>query len=486
MLEVRDLRVRYVNRSKPAVDGLTFSVAAGEFVLLFGDSASGKSTAMQAVCGMIPHIIPADVSGTVKVDGREFHDPAETAKVVGMVQQDPEAQFCTETVEEEVAFGPENFNVPQPEIRRRIDSALTSVGAAHLKDRDLSTLSGGEKQKVAIASMLVLNPKLLILDEPTSSLDPRSVSEVVSAIDQMRRTTGITVIVVEHRLSGFVGMATRVLEMESARLVRDTRAGEPAFAAVRKAAHSVPDYPRIERRQGAAISAEGLAFSIGGKTILDGLCFTIAEGSALALMGENGAGKTTLLRILCGLATPTSGNLTMFGHRIDAARRMDPWILGKDVGLVFQNPNHQIFGETVQQEIGFASENYGNDMASAQSATEDFVKAEGVSRNIHPHCLSFGQKRRVNIASASAHGPKLLMLDEPFAGQDVHNALKIAQQLEKIHRAGRTIIVVTHDLDFARAFCTDALLLRKGRVAAFGNADQVLSENKDLFSKEVP
>jgi energy-coupling factor transporter ATP-binding protein EcfA2 len=483
MLEVRDLRVRYGNRSKPAVEGVSFSIGAGEFVLLCGDSASGKSTAMQAVCGMIPHIIPAHVTGIIRVDGREFSDPAEAAKVVCMVQQDPEAQFCTETVEEEVAFGPENFKIPPPDIRIRVDSALASVRASHLKDRRLSTLSGGEKQKIAIASMLVLDPKLLILDEPTSSLDPRSVSEVVSAIDQISRTTGITVIVVEHRLSGFISMATRVLLMENGRLIKDTRSTEDGFADVRKSASSIPNYPRTERRHGEVVSASGLGHDIDGKAILEDLSFSIEEGSVVALMGENGAGKTTFLRHLIGLATPTRGKLKVFDHEITSGRPTDPWALGREVGFVFQNPNHQIFGDTVQQEIGFATENYGLDMAAARSATDAFVNAEGVSRNIHPHCLSFGQKRRVNISSASAHGPRLLMLDEPFAGQDGHNALRIAQQLSEIQKAGRTLIIVTHDIDFARAFCTDVLLLRNGRVAAFGSAERVLSENRDMFSQ---
>jgi energy-coupling factor transport system ATP-binding protein len=486
MLDVKDLRVRYGNRSRPAVDGMSFSVSEGEFVLLCGDSASGKSTAMQAVCGFIPHIIPAEVSGTIHVGGRVHDDPTEVARIACMVQQDPETQFCTETVEEEVAFGPENFNLPPAVIRFRVDQALASVHADHLIDRRLSTLSGGEKQKVAIASMLALEPKMLILDEPTSSLDPRSVSEVVSAIAQLKKTTGITVIVVEHRLAGFLDMATRVLLMEDGKLVRDTRPEQLEFTSIHETASAIPQYPRPTRRKGEVLSAVGLGHDIDGKTILDGLSFTIEEGAVVALMGENGAGKTTLLRHLIGLATPTRGTLRVLGHEISSDQATDPWVMGKDVGLVFQNPNHQIFEDTVEREMRFASENYAITMGPADAAIEDFVKTEGVSRNVHPHCLSFGQKRRVNISSASAHGPRLLLLDEPFAGQDSGNALRISQQLHRLQTDGRTLVIVTHDPQFARAFCTDVVLLRQGRLAAVGAADKVLSEHGDIFAKEGP
>ena len=230
MLDVQGLSVRYENRSRPAVDGLTFRVEPGEFVLLMGGSASGKSTAMQAICGFIPEIIHAVRDGTVKVDGHVFEDATSASKVVCMVQQDPETQFCTETVEDEVAFGPENFNMPRGSVRAAVDDALASVGASHLLDRRLSTLSGGEKQKVAIASMLSVGPKLLILDEPTSNLDPRSMGDVVTAIDSLRRDRKMTIVVIEHRPGQFTDLASRAMTMERGRLVVDRRRGEPGFA----------------------------------------------------------------------------------------------------------------------------------------------------------------------------------------------------------------------------------------------------------------
>mgnify|MGYP001026504300 FL=1 len=485
MLDVQDLSVRYENRSRPAVDGLTFRVEPGEFVLLMGGSASGKSTAMQAICGFIPEIIHAVRGGTVKVDGHVFEDATSASNVVCMVQQDPETQFCTETVEDEVAFGPENFNMPRGSVRAAVDDALASVGASHLLDRRLSTLSGGEKQKVAIASMLSVGPKLLILDEPTSNLDPRSMGDVVTAIDSLRRDRKMTIVVIEHRPGQFTDLASRAMTMERGRLVVDRRRGEPGFAGV--LARPACRQAVTGNHPGATTvaSARGLRFGIGGVTILRDVSFDLRERSIVALMGENGAGKTTLLKILTGLLHPQSGSIRVFGHEFGARSRAEPWAIGRDVGFVFQNPNHQIFERTVEREVKFASGNYGVPEDDAMAAVGRFEAAEQVRRFVHPHCLSFGQKRRVNIASASSHGPGLVLMDEPFAGQDSANAAAICDMIWELRASGKTTVVVTHDVDFARRFCTDVLLMRAGTVVRSGPVADVPEGDWDgLFSRE--
>jgi energy-coupling factor transport system ATP-binding protein len=485
MLHVQDLRVRYENRSKPAVDGLTLRLDLGEFVLLLGDSASGKSTAMQAICGFIPEIIQAQVSGSIAINGRSYDNATEVSGLVSMVQQDPEMQFCTETVEDEVAFGPENFSVPPYEIRAQVDEALASVRASHLLDRRLSTLSGGEKQKVAIASMLAMRPQLLILDEPTSNLDPRAVSEVVDVIDALRRKREMAIVVVEHRPDSFKDIASRVLTMDKGRLTGDCRRGDDRFQElVTRAQPQV--YPRRPvREERAVVAANDLTFEIGASRILDGVSFEVGQGSIVALMGENGAGKTTLLKLLTGLLSPESGRMTVFDNQMDASRNPEPWTLGKDVGFVFQNPNHQIFEKTVEREIFFATENFGKPKDDASRSVEDFERREGVRRFVHPHCLSFGQKRRVNIRSASSHGPRLLLLDEPFAGQDAKNAASICQMLSALHDEGKTLIVVTHDPTFAQEFCTHVIFLKKGRSVKTGRIRDVTQEEwESLFVED--
>ena len=311
MLDVKSLYVRYENRSKPAVDGLSLHVDLGEFVLLMGDSASGKSTAMQAVCGFIPDIIPAEKRGEVRIGGRVFEDATSTSSVACMVQQDPETQFCTETVEEEVAFGPENLNMPRADIRKAVDESLASVGASHLVSRRLSTLSGGEKQKVAIASMLSVRPQLLILDEPTSNLDPRSVSDVVRVIDALRRKKEMTIVVVEHRPGGFRDLASRVIAMEKGRLVLDCGRHDPAFAERIGNTEARPSRLMSSVGDRAVVSVKGLSYGVDGSKILEDVTFSIKDRAVVALMGENGAGKTTLLRHLVGLLAPQSGTIDL-------------------------------------------------------------------------------------------------------------------------------------------------------------------------------
>lgn len=485
MLDVRDLHVRYLNRSKPAVHGLTMHVGIGEFVLLLGGSASGKSTAMQAVCGFIPEITPAEVRGQVCIDGRAYDDATEAANVVSMVQQDPETQFCTETVEDEVAFGPENFSVPPEEMRRVVDDSLTSVRASHLLERRLSTLSGGEKQKVAIASMLAMKPKLLILDEPTSNLDPRAVTEIVGVIDGLRRRKEFSIIVVEHRPESYRDIVSRVMVMDRGALVEDWRRGEKEFADRTRPAVDAPVLREGVRRGRTVIDVRHLDFGIGGAMILRDVTFTVNDGAVVALMGENGSGKTTLLKHVAGLISPQSGEVRVFGHVAGAGTKAEPWTLGKDVGMVFQNPNHQILEKTVEKEIHFATENYAAEKEDAAKAIEEFESSEGVRRFVHPHCLSFGQKRRVNIRSASSHGPKLLLLDEPFAGQDSRNVASIRGLLADLHSKGKTIVVVTHDPRFAKEFCTDALFLKGGRVVRTCRIEDVDESGwRALFEEE--
>ncbi len=474
MLDIKSLTVRYSGRSKPAVSNLSLATDEGEFVLLAGNSASGKSTAMQAVCGFIPKIIQAEVRGTIEVDGREYDDPAEIAGIACMVQQDPETQFCTETVEEEVAFGPENLRYSIGDIRANVDRALAAVKANHLIDRRLSTLSGGEKQKVAIASVLSVNPKLLILDEPTASLDPRSVGQVIAAIEAAKAERDITIIVVEHRIRDFIDMADRLVMLREGGVDLDCGRGDVAFDEARDAALAPPTYDRPTYKSGAtAVSVRGLSLEIEGWQILDDVNLDIAEGSVVALMGENGSGKTTLLRHLVGLQPVQEGAISICEHTISDGRHVDAWRLGRDIGFAFQNPNHQIFENTVEREMFFAPTNFQTDTQYVREALDGFERTEGLRRYVHPHCLSFGQKRRINILSAHSHLPKILLLDEPFAGQDQENVERIVAIISDIQKNGGTLIVVTHDLLFAKCFCTDAVVLHEGRVIASGPVDSI-------------
>jgi energy-coupling factor transport system ATP-binding protein len=474
MLQIEDLTVKYNARSTPAVSSISLDIDKGEFALLTGDSASGKSTVMQAVCGFIPSIVPAKVTGQIRVNGKILKDPIDIARTACMVQQDPETQFCTDTVREEVAFGPENFCYPREMIVKVVESSLRDVGAYELIDRKLSTLSGGEKQKVAIASVLALEPELIILDEPTSSLDSRSVKEAVAAIRSLNSRRTLTTIVVEHRVAEFLDLATRIVRMQDGKIVSNLTRADPGFENAKVQELAAPKYPKVKGRDGIVLSVESLSYSIDGKEILKDVSFKVNDGAIVALMGENGAGKTTLFRHISGLAKPLKGKVTVFGRTIGEGRDPDPWVLAEDVGFVFQNPNHQIFGETIEKEISFASVNFQRPTNAAKEATRKFTEEEKVDKTSHPNALSLGQKRRLNIVSSSVHGPRLLLLDEPFVGQDKTNARRIADLLAMLQNGGKTIIIVTHDLQFATDFCTDVVLLSRGSVVAAGAWESAL------------
>lgn len=485
MLDIENLNIRYRGRSRPAVSDLTLNIERGEFALLAGDSASGKSTAMQAVCGFIPDMIPAEISGEIRLDGTSHTDPSEIAGVACMVQQDPETQFCTETVEEEVAFGPENLRFSHADIEHAIDSSLSSVKASHLRDRMLSTLSGGEKQKVAIASMLAVRPRLLILDEPTANLDRRSVGQVIRAVEEMKKKSDLTVIIIEHRLRDFIGLVDRVMVLDGGRLTVNCTRGQEEFERIRKEAIAPPEYRRPDNATTAAvISVDELSYEVDGFTILDDVSFRINGGSVVALMGENGSGKTTVLRHLAGLQKIQRGRIVVCGSTATPDRPADAWRIGRNVGLIFQNPNHQIFENTVEGEMLFAPRNFDAPLTTAESYVEEFEGHEDLRRFVHPHCLSFGQKRRVNILSGASHEPRIILLDEPFAGQDNENVARVVEILKRLQRQGKTVVIVTHDHEFARGFCTNLIALSQGRVVASGQTEDVPARFWDILSRE--
>ena len=314
----------------------------------------------------------------------------------------------------------------------------------------------------------------MILDEPTASLDPRSVGQVVKAIEAAKATRDIAIVVVEHRVKDFVDMVDRLVVLHHGRLKCDCRRGDVAFSEAKERAKTPPVYDRPTRQsETPVVLVRGLSLEIDGWEILDRVDLDIMEGSVVALMGENGSGKTTLLRHLVGLQTVQEGTVSVFGHSMSPERRVDPWRLGRDIGFVFQNPNHQIFENTVEREMLFAPGNFGTDDSYAYEALEDFERREGLKRYVHPHCLSFGQKRRVNILSAYSHEPKLLLLDEPFAGQDQDNVERITSIMGDILGNGGTVVVVTHDSSFARSYCTDAIVLHEGRVIASGPVESL-------------
>jgi len=451
LIRLRDLTFRFAGAAGPALRDIDLTIGAGEFVVVCGPSGCGKSTLARAVTGFLFHGSGGEVGGEVTVGGLDARTAPifEIAERVGLVQQNPEAQFCTLTVIDELAFGLENRRMEPGAIRDRIGWAASIVGAEHLLDRPLATLSGGEQQRVAVAAMMAGKPDVLIFDEPTASLDPEATAEVFEVIDRIRAKAGIAVVVIEHKLSYLERFAPRLVTMGDGRILRDG-----SFERA-PAAGAWSDSPAVDRDAAPIAAVEGLCLQQGGRTVVEGLDLTLHPGEIVALVGATGAGKTSVLMALLGLLQPTAGRIEVAG--LDA-RQARTSALARHVGFVFQNPDHQIVADTVLGELAFGPRAMGID---ARDRIEVLLRdLELAAREgEHPHRLSHGQKRRLNLAAALAHGPKLLLLDELLVGQDRASADRLMTHVQRHAADGGATLMAIHDPAAMRQYATRVVRL---------------------------
>lgn len=462
MIRIRDLSFRFYGSQSYALRDLGLSIAPGEFVVITGPSGCGKSTLAMAIGGYLFRQYDGEAKGTVTVAGMDVRQRAvyDVAEVVGLVQQNPEAQFCTLTVQDEVAFGLENRCLPRNEIRERIRWALSIVGAEHLLDRALPTLSGGEKQKVAIAAMMATKPRVLIFDEPTSNLDPAATAEVFQVIAHIRARAGITVIVIEHKVDYLSDFEPRVLVMDRGQIVADgpyaTKTG-PGCRTVQRS--RLPPSARIE----PAVRMAGLCAGYDGNPVLQDLTLEIWPGEFVSVMGNNGSGKSTFLHCLMGLLRPERGSVEVMGQD---TRRTSVSNLARQVGFMFQNPDHQIFADSVWHEATFASRNLDALDETTRTRVEGFLTRSGLldRRDDHPYRLSYGEKRRLNLISVLAHGPRLVLLDEVLIGQDAANAAFLLDLLQERVEQGDAVVMVNHAPEITWCYADRLLFFNGGQV----------------------
>ncbi len=477
MVKVSKLTVRYAGVDAPALRDVDIEVRPGERVLVTGPSGCGKSTLALCLAGFIPHAVHADTAGSVVVAGADVGRASvyDLARVVGLVQQDPEAQFCTMTVEDEVAFGPENLACERAEIARRVDEALRAAGCAHLRGRRLSELSGGEKQRVALAAVLAMGPRLLILDEPSAHLDPRGTGELVRLLHRMSSDARAALIILEHRPARFLRVADRLVQLEDGAVVFDGPARDSPRAAA-DALDGLPPRRRWSDRVGRPLlEVRGLTQAYLGRAVLRDVSLAVGRGEIVGLMGDNGSGKTTLLLSVMGILRPASGEVFIEGEDVTdlpvSAR-------ARRIGMVLQNPNHQLFSDRVWREVVIGPMTRGAAEAACRPAADELLRRFGLEAfsEVHPLSLSFGQKRRLNLASVMATDPSVLLLDEPLVGQDAARAADLLGLLGEMACAGKGVLIVGHDPDVMAAFCDRLVFLDAGRVVVDAPCDEALAE----------
>jgi len=525
LIRIRELKFTYNGADKPALQNINLTIEDGQFVLITGASGGGKSTLCRCFNGLVPHFYGGKISGKAEVQGMDIleHPPRELATKVGMVFQDPENQLVTTDVEREIAFGLENLGYPKNLIARRIEEALDTVGIARLRFARNNELSGGEQQKVAIASVLALHPEVLVLDEPTSELDPQSAEEVLRLLERLNDELGLTVILIEQRLDRVVHLVDRMLVMGGGEITADGTPGEvmggdtdglgiglpPVIRLMRElkshnaALNGLPltvkdarlrlqkvlqgvktaDFTEGEAGLKPIMNMDKVWFSYGERAVLRNINLDIERGGFIAVMGRNASGKTTLVKQLNGLLKPSKGRVRLDG--VDT-RKSTVAELSRRVGYVFQNPNDHLFADTVEDEIAFSLRNRGADEAQIAKAVEGMLNEFELSRyrKSYPRNLSGGEKQRVALASVLAGEPGVIVLDEPTRGMDYTLKKKLVDYLDDYRRRGNTVIMVSHDVETIAECAERVVLLSEGRVVVEGSKREVLSKAL-LFSPQI-
>jgi energy-coupling factor transport system ATP-binding protein len=512
MIHLEHVTYYYPDTFTPVLDNLNLSITDGEFVLLVGPSGCGKSTLLRCLNGLVPHFYGGQLNGTVRVAGLDpsHEEPRRMSNIVGFVFQDPEAQFVVDTVESELVFAMENANLPQTTMRKRVEEVLDQLNISHLRQRRISTLSGGEKQRVAIASILTLQPRVIVLDEPTSQLDPQAAEEVLTILHKLNSDLGLTIILSEHRLERVVQYVDRILFLAGAGqpllsgtpgqmlailpqvpplvelgraldwtplplTIKDARRYTSRLHLPQRSAHtSLP-----QATTPLDIKIENLWYSYSGQPALKGINLEVHKGEVVALMGRNGSGKSTLLKQLVGLLQPQRGHVVICDLNTRQASTDD---IISVVGYVPQNPNSLLFAETVREEIAFTRRNHHLAANGEQPLLESLQLGALCER--YPRDLSVGERQRVALGAILAGEPRVILLDEPTRGLDYNQKHLLTSFLTHQKALGHTVILATHDVELAAASVDRVVIMGEGEIVVDGPTREVMTQSM-VFSSQM-
>lgn len=522
IISFRDFSFQYRAQKEPTVRHINLDIMPGERVLIAGPSGSGKSTLGNCINGLIPFSYPGEVSGSLVVDGVNAPQSSifELSAHVGTVLQDPDGQFIGLTVAEDIAFALENSCTPQKEMHETTRRVAELVGIENHLDYAPHELSGGQKQRVSLAGVMVDEVKILLFDEPLANLDPATGKQAIELIDTIQQKTDTTVLIIEHRLEDVLWRSVdRIVLVNDGRILADLRPDELLSGAL-LAENGIrePLYVTAMRYAGVAITPEkhpahidsvvlddadtaklqawfkaeplpapkpapqpllevkGLSFGYNkGQRTLTNVSFTIGRGEMVSIVGRNGAGKSTLSKLICGFETPDSGEIFFDGKNLkeENIRRR-----ARHIGYVMQNPNQMISKTMIFDEVALGLQGSGLSEADIRAKVEDTLKICGLYpfRNWPISALSFGQKKRVTIASVLVLDPELILLDEPTAGQDFRHYTDIMEFLRGLNARGVTVVMITHDMHLMLEYTRRALVFCDGRLIADRTAAAVLCD----------
>lgn len=511
MIAIQDFHYSYPNSATATLQGVTWQVDEGEFVLVAGASGSGKSTLLRCLNGLVPHFTGGTLKGTLEVANLDVirSGPRLLSRHVGFVAQDPESQSVLDEVESEIAYALENAAIPAQEMRVRVEEMLDLLDLTPLRSRKIASLSGGERQKVAIASALSLRPSILVLDEPTSQLDPQSAEDVLRSLVRLNEDLGLTIILAEHRLERIIRYVDRITYLEGGRIVID--------APVQVALQQIPTVPPLVElartlnwhplpltvREGKRFTAElsqlkvdddetparqlvvpipddrirlevdSLHFAYNGRLTLKDVGLKVRAGELVALIGRNGAGKSTLMKCIVGLLPIKSGTIRINGQSMKGREVAD---ICKEVAYLPQNPDDLLYADTVAAEFSETLRNHGIPRSDYESQLASRLGLQQVTDK-YPRDLSVGQRQRVAIGAITVTRPTILLLDEPTRGLDSGTKYALATLWRQWLADGAAILLVTHDVELVALIAGKTIVMSQGEIIASGNTHEVLSSS---------
>ena len=537
-LRIDHLSFAYQDTSGSVLRDINLTIPSGQFVLLAGPSGCGKSTLALALAGLIPTRIAGDMEGNIYLDEKRIGgmEINEVSQYIGMVFQNPDNQLIQIDVESEVAFGPENLALPHDEIAHRVQQALEYTRMEHLALQEIFALSGGQKQRVAISATLAMRPKVLVLDEPTSDLDPVGTQEVLSVLRTLNKQYGMTIVLIEHKVDEVISWVDRVLLMDAGSVVVDapprnaftdiplwddlgvsvpqtvrlaraipdvfhgetplsvdevyaTLAGTPLAESLRQRNRAIQDMDVLALNFVAsaqyAVSWENVALSFGTKQVLKDINVNVSPEEWVAIIGPNGSGKTSMASLAMGFQAPTSGRVRHRGKPVEAGSISRQ---AEKMAYLFQAADTMLFSPTVEREFLFGANNRRKRKGELLYTVDELLKMVDLEahRQSNPFQLSHGQRKRLAIGVLLARYPEVLILDEPTTGQDEGHARAFLQFLEQLSQHHNfTYIMISHDMQAVAQYASRVVVLHEGRVALDGPPEQVFAHVDQLATSNI-